>query len=330
MLATIPEANELIRRGTCLMIAGSQESLGALEPGNWIGGSIPYFMTAAGGLCDRTKVYIDEVQLPVTCWKIATYTADTLRTIGTDAYDNGFSYIIIPANSRAHLEYALHAPEYPEIFLKPVIGWIAGVHLDDLQKAAAVVFDGRNATCLAEGAVVLHVELPIGCQPMVHTVNLFRPGTGPTIRFPQAGFDAGSATVDDQTVNFAAYLRQDRFDASLPLVADYAGTDVNVSIKAVDDAAGRVSFYAPVFPGVDYHLAAPVPNYAEAFAAQVPKHAHPLLACNCILNYLFGELEGKRTAPFVGPITFGEIAHQLVNQTLVYLACEEPAADSGS
>ena len=251
MLATIQEANELIRRGACLMIAGSRECLAALQPGNWIGGSIPYFMTDAGGLCDRAKVYVDEVRLPVTGWTIKTYTAATLRTIAADAFANGFSYIIIPANSQAHLEYALHAPEYPEIFLKPVIGWIAGVHLADLQKAAPVVFDGRTATCLAEGAVVLHVELPAEYEPMVYTVNLFRPGTGPTIQFPQAGFDATDATVDDRKVNFAAYLRDGRFDASLPLVADYAGTDVNVSIKAIDEAAGKVSFYAPVFPGVD-------------------------------------------------------------------------------
>jgi hypothetical protein len=158
---------------------------------------------------------------------------------------------------------------------------------------------------------------------MIHTVNLFRPGTGPAIQFAQAGFEASQAIVGGKTVDFAAYLKKATADASLPLVADYAGTNINVSIKAIDGAAGRVSFYAPVFPGVDYRLAAPVANYAETFAREVPKNANPLLACNCILNYVFGKLEGKRTAPFVGPITFGEIAHQLVNQTLVYLACED-------
>jgi hypothetical protein len=324
MLVTIQEANKLISRGTCLAIAGSSESLTQLQPGNWIGGSIPYFMTsAAGALCDRTRVYIDEVLLPVSRWKIQTYTAATLGKLATDAYTNGFSYIIIPANSKAHLEYALHAPEYPEIFLKPVIGWIAGVHLDDLQKAAPVVFDGRSAACLGEGAVVLHVELPARYQPMVHTVNLFRPGTGPAIQFAQAGFEASKANVDGKPVDFAAYLQKTAADASLPLVADYAGTNINVSIKAIDAAAGKVSFYAPVFPGVDYHLASPVADYVEMFAREVPKNARPLLACNCILNYVFGKLEGKQTSPFVGPITFGEIAHQLVNQTLVYLACED-------
>ena len=31
------------------------------------------------------------------------------------------------------------------------------------------------------------------------------------------------------------------------------------------------------------------------------------------------ELEGKKTDPFTGPVTYGEIAYQLLNQTLVYL-----------
>jgi hypothetical protein len=267
-------------------------------------------------------VYIDEIQLPVSAWKIQAYTSAGLRTVATDAYANGFSYIIIPANTEAHLEYALHAPEYPEIFLKPVIGWIAGVHLDDLSRAAPVVFDGRSATCLSEGAVVLHIELPAKYQPMVHTINLFHPGTGPSIQFDKAGFEATHAIVDGKTVDFAAYIKGIAADVSLPLVADYAGTNINVSIKTIDLAAGKISFFAPVFPGVEYRLAAPMGDYAAAFSREVPKNAHPVLACNCILNYVFGKLDGKQTKPFVGPITFGEIAHQLVNQTLVYIACE--------
>jgi hypothetical protein len=41
------------------------------------------------------------------------------------------------------------------------------------------------------------------------------------------------------------------------------------------------------------------------------------------LNYLYSGLEGRNTAPFVGPITFGEIAYQLLNQTLVYLQMQD-------
>ena len=48
-----------------------------------------------------------------------------------------------------------------------------------------------------------------------------------------------------------------------------------------------------------------------------------VFSCNCILNYLYSELEGKKTGSFVGPITFGEVAYQLLNQTLVYLKIED-------
>ncbi len=40
-------------------------------------------------------------------------------------------------------------------------------------------------------------------------------------------------------------------------------------------------------------------------------------ACNCVLNFLYGKLEGAQ-AGLPGPFTFGEIAYQLLNQTMVY------------
>jgi hypothetical protein len=74
---------------------------------------------------------------------------------------------------------------------------------------------------------------------------------------------------------------------------------------------------------VRYKHAKEVADYASAFTEQLQKiglaEKSVVFSCNCILNYLYSGLEGKNTAPFVGPITFGEIAYQLLNQTLVYL-----------
>jgi len=320
MLLTISQTNDRIDRGAPLIIAGSRQALAALKPGNWIGGSIPYFVTTKGGLCDRTQLFVEEIKLPISRWSIKSYAPSALSTIATDGFVNGFSYVIIPANSTAHLEYAMHAPDYPDIFLKPVIGWISGVHLDDLATEAPIVVDGRSGKVLSKEAVVLHVELPPERQVMVCTVNLFNQGNGPTLRFLEPGFSAAKALVDGKSVDLVRFMKEQRWDSSRPLVADYAGTNVNVSIKAIDETAGRVSFYAPVFPDVDYREAAPVGDYVQAFSKVVPAGAQPLLSCNCILNYLYGKLEGQRTGSFTGPITFGEIAHQLLNQTLVYLA----------
>ncbi len=320
MLLSLAQANARIARGAPLIIAGSRPALAQLKPGNWIGGSIPYFVTAEGGCCDRHQVFVDEIKLPVSRWAIKSYAADALGAIATDAFANGFSYVIIPANSEAHLEYAMHAPGYAEIFLKPVIGWISGVHLDDLATDAPIVVDGRTGVFLTNEAIVLHAELAREAQVMVQTVNLFQPGTGLTVRFREAGFSANIALVDGQPVSLARFMKERNWLPDRPLVADYAGTNVNVSIKSVDEATGRVNFYAPVFPDVDYREAAPVGDYVEAFSKLVPTGVQPVLSCNCILNYVYGGLHGRKTGPFTGPVTFGEIAHQLLNQTLVYLA----------
>ena len=48
-------------------------------------------------------------------------------------------------------------------------------------------------------------------------------------------------------------------------------------------------------------------------------------SCNCILNYLYGEMEGKSVSGFTGPMTFGEIAYMLLNQTLVRLELQKAA-----
>ena len=326
MLLSIEQANARIRHGGPLIIAGSPSALRSLTPGNWIGGSIPYFITAEGGCCDRRRVFVEEIKLPVTRWSIQAYTPCALSGIATDAYANGFSYLIIPANSRAHLEYAMHAPTYPAIYLQPTIGWISGLHLDDLGREAPIVVDGRQSRVISDEAIVLHVELPPQHEVMVHTINLFRPGSGETLRFTETGFSARQAFVDGELVDLARHIRERNWDVSLPLVADYAGANVNVSIKAVDAAAGEVSFYAPVFAEVEYRQAAPIASYVDAFTAAVPTGIEPVVSCNCILNYLYGKLEHQRTGSFTGPVTFGEIAHQLVNQTLVYLAENRPAA----
>ena len=116
------------------------------------------------------------------------------------------------------------------------------------------------------------------------------------------------------------YIDDHDIDPRLPLTANYNGTIVNVSVQNIDDPAGVVKLYAPVFAGVDYKFARPVPDYLAAFNAALPADKRAaIFSCNCILNYLYAGLEGKRTGTAQGPITFGEIAHQLLNQTLVRL-----------
>jgi hypothetical protein len=100
-----------------------------------------------------------------------------------------------------------------------------------------------------------------------------------------------------------------------------------VSFQTVAEARGEVRFYAPVFAGIRYRHARPVGDYVAEFTSGLPRGIDGRVAfsCNCILNYLHSGLEGRSTGGIVGPITFGEIAYQLLNQTMVYVTIEDAA-----
>jgi hypothetical protein len=80
-----------------------------------------------------------------------------------------------------------------------------------------------------------------------------------------------------------------------------------------------------VFKNIKYRIAKNISDYVKAFNERLAeiKDTNIVFSCNCILNFLYGELEGKNIGVLTGPVTFGEIAYQLVNQTLVYVSVEE-------
>jgi len=319
-IQTVEETIAMISEGRRLLLAADDSILAQLPAGTWIGGTIPYFMGAEGGVTSRDVVYVDELPAQVGDVRIVTYGPDDLHLIPTDEYSNGFSVVILPATSDVHVRYAAEAPEFSGIFNQPVVGWVAGSHLDDLGTATPRAYAGPNTEGTSTHAVVLHASLPEGALAVVDIVNLFSQGDGPTLTFDGPGFTQTKVYVDGVAHTFAEYLTSIDHDTRLPLVADYFGTGINVSIQNVDVETGEVSFYAPVFVGVEYKLAAPVGDYVAEFDRRLHEGTvAPAFACNCILNYVYSELEGKKTGDIVGPITFGEIAYQLLNQTLVYL-----------
>lgn len=320
MLKRFAEAAALINEKKLLHIAGKGDLLRKLPRGNWIGGSTEYFMHETGGKIAGDV--LDITELDCKDWRIASYGADTLPSIAADASANGFSIVIVPFDSEVHRRYAQSASEYEGIFLKTIIGWISGYKLDGAEETPLTV-NGQNGEALKDRAVALHVSLPAGQRAALNIVNIFSPDMkGPVITFDADGFTAEKCRVNGKEVFFAEYLAENHLDAKLPLVGDYAGAGINISIKNVEGRA--VHLYAPVFRGIEYRFAEPVSDYAEVFRTKISAlgKVKPLFACNCILNFLYGELEGKKLGGFYGPITFGEIAWQLVNQTLVYISLE--------
>ncbi|WP_220348768.1 DUF6976 family protein [Alkalilimnicola ehrlichii] len=316
---SIPEAASVIRTGRLLCIAGEESQLKKLPAGNWIGGTIPYFMNEDGGTTDRERVFVCELPTGDAPADIRLYDVESLPRVCADGPANGYTLVIIPAFSEAHMRYAREAPDFEDMFVRPIVGWIAGVHLDELEVARPAVFDGSTGRLERECAVALHIPLPDDRYAHIDIINGMRQGDGDRIRFPKTDFSASDCLVNGTPTNLATYLDTQDNDPGLPLVANYCGAQVNVSIRGVNRKAREVEFYAPVFDDVEYRLAAPAASIEEGLIAA----DNARFSCNCVLNYVHEGLEGRRTGHLTGPMTFGEIAYLLLNQTLVYLSVEE-------
>jgi hypothetical protein len=317
-LLTLEATSALIATGQPLMIAGDEALLRALPRGPWVGGTIPYFMTELGGLQTRERLFV--TRLPaVARAETRVYEPQALSQIPTHYPPNGVSFIIVPAGSRALAEFAEQGPHWKGLFHRPLVGWVAGVALTEVGVATAKVFDGATGRCSDDAAVVLHAQLPEDLVARVDLINLFAQGEGEVITFPTDGFQVTECLVDGRPTSFATFLAERGIDTRQPLVADYNGAMVNVSIQKVE--GGVVSLFAPVHHGVTYRFAKPLEgDYAQVFQRELDaRNVAPVFACNCILNYLYSKLEGRTTGSMVGPITFGEIAWMLLNQTMVYV-----------
>jgi hypothetical protein len=320
MLHSVHDVQHMISEGRSLILAGSEEALSQLPKGNWIGGSIPYFIDLEGGVCDEKRIFVTDIPRSAVSTKICEYVTEELQQMYADAPGNGYSFLILPYGVPVHQAFAERAPSFEGFLFKPVVGWVAGVALTRLSEQKPCTFDGAKGTKSYDKAVVMHVTLPEKLFADLDIVNIFRPASQSSITFPQSGFSATECLLNGETVNLARYIAEKKVDTRLPLIANYSGSLINVSLKQIDTDAGKVDFYAPVFKGITYHFAAPVGDYAGAFlnATSHAEEKNAAFTCNCILNYVHGGLEGKKTG-FYGPMTFGEVAHQLLNQTRVQL-----------
>jgi hypothetical protein len=324
-LFDVDRVKQMILEGRKLILAADESVLARLPEGHWIGGTIPYFITDEGGVMSRDRIHVTELPPYIRQIAVRTYAPETVSAVYAGIQKNGLSIIIIPASSSAHLNFALKAPLHKGFASGPLLGWIAGVHVDEIGSKKAKVFFGEKLKVIEDGAVAMHMVLPQGYYADLNIINIFKQGSGDAISFLEDGFSVRDAMINGKKMNFAEYVARTKLDTKLPLVADYSGAMINVSFQNVEEAAGRVNLYAPVFRGVTYKHAAPIGNYVKEFTSSIPGTGTGdiFFSCNCILNYLYSELEGKRTGNITGPITFGEIAYQLLNQTMAYATIEK-------
>ncbi|MDR1496314.1 MAG: hypothetical protein LBS67_05290 [Clostridiales Family XIII bacterium] len=316
MQLTLEQTIREIEAGKLLHIAGAEKLLRLLPEGNWIGGSTEHFLTEEGGTV--TDKLLNVVTLPFEEYRISSYDVDTIEHITADVYGNGLTIVVLPFNSDVHTKYALDSDEFEDFFTNAICGWISGYNIVS-DRHVAVTANGKAGEISETDAVALHIGLPDGKTAKIDMINIFEPDMEkPVVIFKGDSLDVNRCIVDGEEVNFAQYLRESNINTNLPLVGDYSGTGVNISFR--DISTNMVHLYAPVKAGVEYRFARDLEDYEGAFKDKLTSidHKEYIFACNCILNFVNGRMRGKDIGGLYGPVTFGEVAWKVVNQTLVY------------
>ncbi len=323
-LFSVSEVNGMLSQGRRLLIAGDESLLNQITRGNWIGGTSVYFITAQGGLKSRDLLLVQEVPEYCKDIKIMQYDKQTLSNVYNDGYDNGFTIILIPRESDVHFSHAVNVVNYPSFAFKPLVGWVTGVALEESSDKRAKVFDGRTKTSFINKAVALHVELPEDKIADIEVYNLLEGGKD-EITFQNTNFSVSDAYINGKPTNFYEYVIDNKIDTRYPIVGKARGMITVCAFRELDQNNKTVSFYAPVFKNAVYKFAKAAKNYVENLLSNMPiEKDNILFPCICHHHYTYGKLEGRiiKEIPEC-PSTFGEIAHILLNQTLVCLRVYE-------
>lgn len=327
-LMDVQSTSKLIRKGRVLVLSAEEDLLCQLPRGNWIGGTIPYFyFKSANGRMDKENIFVSDFSDLVTNFTISVLDEQSLKNVCTNGFDNGFNFLILPALRDIHLSFALNSPNYDNLFQNPLMGLIAGVDLNEFTKGRlSKVFNGLTGESFTENAVVLHAGLPPEKVARLEIVNVFEPADDILIEVDQDTFVVGTCQINGKATNLYEYIKANNIDISYPLVCDYVGATINVSFQRLDDEKKEVIFYAPLFKGKKYTTSKKFKSYTEMFAEKVKdvfkKETNIVYNCNCILNYLHGDLD-MYSIGFSGATTFGEVAYHLLNQTFIYLTIDE-------
>ena len=314
-LYTIEEVSAMILEGKKLLLAGDTKLLSRLPKGDWIGGSTPYFILYPEQMVQsHDKLFVNCLPNFVETIEIREYDSLNIKDICSDSPQNGFTALIIPVSSPVFPEFTMNAPNYKDFARYPLCGWIAGQSLEVIySEKKSHVASGARPTVYSDRAVAMHISLPADKYAEIHMFNPFEQGDGDVITFDYSEQIAKDAFINGTKRNLAEYLREMKIDVSkLPLVANYSGAMINISCFTVND---EVLLSAPVFEHVEYRVA----KINDLLPEPDLNSDNITFSVTCVINYLQPEFCKKYMKKMNGPVVFGEIVYQLVNQTTVYV-----------
>jgi hypothetical protein len=312
------EVSAMIRAGNKLLLAGDIELLSQLPKGDWIGGTTPYFILhPEHRVASYDKIFVCQIPDYVVQARVQEYDETDIHTIYNDAPQNGFTVLIIPFGSQVAVDFALNSTNYENFATSPLCGWIAGRPLETIMTEKSYAVTGTGPAACNDKAVAMHVTLPEDKYAEIHIFNPYRQGNGDNIRFEYSSTVLGDALINGVKRNFADYLREIHYDMSLPLVANYSGAMINVVCCGIGETETQMS--APVFESLDYRIA----SIDDSIAEPTLINDRIVFSVTCIGNYIQPDICAQYLKKMNGPVVYGEIAYQLVNQTTVYVTVGE-------
>ena len=317
-LYTLEEVSSMIRSGDKLLLAGDAKLLSQLPKGSWIGGSTPYFILNQGSrVTSSDKIFVNQLPDFVTETVVKEYDEISIQNIFNDGPENGFTVLIIPFGSPVFSDFAVKAPEYKDFARYPLCGWIAGQPLDVIHTKKSYAASGAGPNVYSDRAVAIHISLPANKYAEIHMFNPFEQGDGDAITFDNSGQHVKDAFINGTKRNLAEYFREMKTDIdTFPLVANYSGAMMNINCIATNE---EVHFSAPVFEHMEYRIA----KINDQLPEPELNSDRIAFSVTCATNFMQPEFCKKYMKKMNGPVVFGEIVYQLVNQTTAYVIVDD-------
>jgi len=321
-LYTRPEVEDFIRQGKVLHLCGTAEVLQGLPKGNWIAGTSAYFASGEG-VVSSDKIFVNDFTEVANGVEFKNFDETNIHTIADKEF-NGFIFLIIPMDSKVMSEYAHNCMSYKNLFINPIVGYIAGAPLSEIEFSKTYTATGDIGVFSSEKASAMYVTLKEGltARPEIIYLDETAPDS-PKITFPKTGYVQSDCYLDGAPANIADYLTKVGLNGKMycDIMSDLGGAKICKGTRKVDTANKEVTFYIPPMEGDVYHVVRKKGDYADDFNKMIAsrREKNDVMFCiGCINYFVGGELEGRKM-DFNLPFCFGEIIYEIVNKTFVTL-----------
>ncbi len=320
-LYTKDQVIEFIKQGRIMHLCGNEDTLKGLPKGNWVAGMSPYFMDGVGKICND-KIYVDDFSFIAEECEVATFDKTDIAEIASrNKYGNGFIFIVLPINSEVYFTFANHSLEYEHIYDNPVVGYVSAVRLEEYGKKQPKVAIGSDGILHDAKAAVMYVKVANRLRVRAEIMNFdtIDYASAP-LKFPKPGFDQCDCLINGEPGKIGKHLERIKQETGHypQLITSQNGALVNRDIKYVNAETGEASFFAPIYTEDTYHCVKPNNDYLATFNRRLGRKTDVIACVSCTSYFMQGDFE-YRHIDFNGVYTFGEIAYQLLNKTIVTL-----------